>query len=312
MIDVFDKDLNWLYTNFEFMGLDNNGTKFLLFARALGVSFANTAMVGRQELLLDAADLQNNLRKFGFALTIAETQTLIEASDHYSEGFLRLLGADEIVSFDASSYENAAVVHDFNLPIGDEFKGRFSTVLDGGTLEHVFNFPTAIKNCMEMVREGGHYLSITPTNNHLGHGFYQFSPELFFRVFSLQNGFELQRLIIFEETPNSPWFEVVDPDAVRERVTLVNGEHTMLLVVARKIKTVKIFDPMPQQSDYVAVWTGKGDPTGNSSPSLSGLPLRSLIALPLTAFRKLRLAVTRSLGMLSRQNKHFKKVELPK
>ena len=85
---------------------------------------------------------------------------------------------------DASSFEGATVVHDLNLPITEALKGRFDVVCDAGTIEHVMNFPTAIRNCMEMVRVGGHLILGTPANNFFGHGFYQFSPELWFRLFS--------------------------------------------------------------------------------------------------------------------------------
>ena len=95
----------------------------------------------------------------------------------------------DTISIDASAYENATMVHDMNLPVGDELKQKFSVVIDGGTLEHVFNFPTAIRNCMEMLKVGGHFFAHTMANNFMGHGFYQFSPELFYRVFSPENGF---------------------------------------------------------------------------------------------------------------------------
>jgi hypothetical protein len=36
--------------------------------------------------------------------------------------------------------------------------------------------------------------AVTPANNQMGHGFYQFSPELFFRVFSQENGYLLRAL----------------------------------------------------------------------------------------------------------------------
>ena len=68
-------------------------------------------------------------------------------------------------------------------------KNKYTLVIDGGCLEHIFNFPVAIKNCMEMLQEGGHFIGITPANNLMGHGFYQFSPELYFRIFSKENGF---------------------------------------------------------------------------------------------------------------------------
>ena len=55
---------------------------------------------------------------------------------------------------------------------------RFSVVIDGGLLEHVFDFPTAIRNCMRMVRQGGHLILNLPVNNFPGHGFYKFGPGL--------------------------------------------------------------------------------------------------------------------------------------
>ncbi len=288
------------------MGLDINGTRFLLYAQRHGVSFERTAMIGRQQMLLMPDELKKNLAQFG----VTENETDKTLSDVYAESFLKLLGADEIVSFDASPYENATVIHDFNQPIDDEFKNRFSVVLDGGTLEHVFNYPSAIKNCMEMVAEGGHFLAITPTNNHSGHGFYQFSPELFFRIFSAQNGFELQQIMIFEETLGSSWYQVTDPAFLKERVILINGQQTMLLVIAKKTKSVEVFGTMPQQSDYAAEWLGEAAPA-QRSVRFSNIPFRGVLRLPLTAMRQLKIRANRTFGMLNRRPKHFKKVKLP-
>ena len=62
-------------------------------------------------------------------------------------------------------------------------------VVDGGTLEHVFDYPTALRNAMRMVRVGGHLILNAPVNNFPGHGFYQISPELFFRCFHDNSAF---------------------------------------------------------------------------------------------------------------------------
>ncbi len=292
------------------MGLDINGTKFLLYARARGVSFDATAMIGRQELLLSKADLEKNLRRFDHVVSDDDLREMFTGPTHYAEGFLRSLGAREIVSFDASPYEGASVIHDLNQPIPDEPKGRFSVVLDGGTLEHIFNFPAAIKNCMEMVAESGHFLAITPTNNHSGHGFYQFSPELFFRIFSAENGFDLEHLIVFEETLNSPWYEVADPKTLKERVTLVNEYPTMLLIIARKISTVEIFSHHPQQSDYQSAWNG--DISSIPSCPRGSKSLSSKIGrIPAAIFRRIKLRVDRRTGVLNKRGSHFKKIDLP-
>jgi hypothetical protein len=53
------------------------------------------------------------------------------------------LGARSMASLEASAFEGAKFVHNLNQPVGNEFKQRFDLVYDGGTFEHVFNFPAA-------------------------------------------------------------------------------------------------------------------------------------------------------------------------
>ena len=96
---------------------------------------------------------------------------LLRRGAQFAEPFFHYLGAGEIVLLDASDFEGANVVQDMNWPIEQGLKGRFDAVFDGGTLEHIFNFPTAMTNCMEMVRLGGHFIGCSPANNFCGHGF---------------------------------------------------------------------------------------------------------------------------------------------
>lgn len=236
------------------MGLDINTTKFLLYSKTQGVSFAKTATIGRLKLLLDEKSLRKNLINCGYSVRKDEVKRLLNESNGYAEPFLKILGANEICSFDASNYEFATNIHDFNLPIDGSLKNRFTVVLDGGTLEHIFNFPLAIKNYMEMIEVGGHFLCIIPANNFLGHGFYQFSPELFFRIFSTMNGFKIVRMIVYEESLRAQFFEVTDPEAIKQRVEIVNARPTYLLIIANKVESVPIFVTNPQQSDYVEMW----------------------------------------------------------
>src|SRR5437762_12288642 len=106
--------------------------------------------------------------KFGFSVEDAKIQQIFERTGGYAEEFLKYLGAKTVHSLDNSDYEGATHVHDMNKPIPGHLKAQYSVVLDGGSLEHIFNFPVAIQNCMEMVQVGGHYLGITPTNNFVG------------------------------------------------------------------------------------------------------------------------------------------------
>jgi hypothetical protein len=239
------------------MGLDVNGTRFMLYAKRQGVSFLRTAMLGRQEMHLDGPALQMIFKEFGFPANIDRMKS------RYAEPLFEMLGAEEVRSFDAADHEGATDLHDFNQPIDEKYKKRFTAVLDGGSLEHIFNFPTAIKNCMEMVGVGGHFLAISPANNFFGHGFYQFSAELFFRIFDKSNGFQTEHVILFDLPANphkSKWYRVIDPELIRARVTLINTRSTYLLVIAKRIEETPIFAATPQQSDYKAMWKAQKSP----------------------------------------------------
>src|SRR5688572_11654905 len=58
------------------MGLDVNGVKFLLLALREGVSFASTATLGRQELLLDGVTLAELLTRFSQPTSRKEIEQL--------------------------------------------------------------------------------------------------------------------------------------------------------------------------------------------------------------------------------------------
>lgn len=286
------------------MGLDANGTKFLFYAKRKGVSFARTAMIGRQSLSIDKIPFISLCSAFGINITPQDAQNVITGSGGYAELLFKLLGAEMVTSFDNSDYEQADVVVDLNMPIGSDHKQKYSAVMDGGTLEHVFNYPTALKNCMEMVEPGGHFLSITPANNFLGHGFYQFSPELFFSVFNRTNGFELEQAIIFEDAAQANWYRIRDPREMGRRVTLINSWPAYLLIIAKRTEVTEIFRTFPQQSDYEKLWYGNSE-INVAVPREQGRLLR----LPKTTVNSLRARISRWLNKVDRDKAAFESID---
>jgi len=236
------------------MGIDVDVAKFLLSGRERGVDFKKSLTLGVQQFQFFDYDYQTLAGVFNL-----EDFTRVKTSTD----FLQFLGAEKISAMDFSDYEGAAILHDLNKPIGDELKEKFTFVLDGGTTEHVFNFPTALANAMEMVETGGHLAIITGGNNFLGHGFYQFSPELFYRALSAENGFEVKRLIAAEVGGN--WYEVADPQKVKSRVELINEKPVYLMVLAQKVEGKPLFTNAPQQSDYVEMWQGEEGKQGSGT-----------------------------------------------
>lgn len=239
------------------MGIDASSTLFIGAAKASGVDFSRMAMIGRQSFWPSPKALGRVFSRFGIDRDVAA----FLRENRYAERFFELLGAQEVVSFDASAYESASVIHDMNLPVPHTWHRRFSCVHDGGTLEHVFNVPQALKNGMEMVAVGGHFTQVNVANNFMGHGFWQFSPELVFRTFSPENGFEIAGVLMHEVVPGGAWYAVRDPDQIRQRVNLCNRRPTYIFTIAKRIAAVEIFKTAPQQSDYQALWVQSANPT---------------------------------------------------
>ena len=232
------------------MGIDIHNLNLLAHAQDLGVSFERTLAIGRQALFIEDHELQAHRRLRG--LPVLDEPVRTPGAPRYFEPLMaQWLGAQQADSVDASAYEGATHLHDMNLPWPAEGadRGRYDAVLDFGCLEHVFNFPVAWRNVVDLCRVGGHVLHALPANNLSGHGFYQFSPELFFNLYQASHGFELRGLWFAVKSESRYWWRVANPMAVRRRVNLCNGHEVYMLVIARKLRDVGAL-PAPQQSDY--------------------------------------------------------------
>jgi hypothetical protein len=234
------------------MGIDINSAQFLVAAKKKGASFDRVVMIGRQNLGVALPLLIRLFERNG----LSAERLKIPATSRYSEPLFEALGAAQVDSLDNSDFEGAQLVHDMNQPIRAEWREKYDVVYDGGTLEHIFNFPTALKNSMELVREGGRLFIHTCANNLCGHGFFQFSPELFYRALSAENGFEVERMTIHRAGPYGAWYEVSDPNAIRSRVELITFTPVLIMVQAKRVSIKPIFSQPPQQSDYTALWQG--------------------------------------------------------
>ncbi|MEP7356424.1 MAG: hypothetical protein ABI847_04245 [Anaerolineales bacterium] len=229
----------------------------------------------------------------------------------YADDYLRdFLGVAVLSIVDYSAYQAADIIHDFNQPIPENLWGRFDAVIEGGSLEHIFNFPVAISNLMRLVKVGGSLFITTPANNLCGHGFYQFSPELMFRIFAPENGFELRRVVLFEAmfpgvelTSNRRAFEVADPAAVHARVGLVSSKPVTMMVEARKVEDRPLFTRAPLQSDYVSLWK----PAGGQGQQRDGLGALAALIAKLPAPLQARLRGYRQRQLFSLSNKRFYK-----
>jgi len=194
------------------------------------------------------------------------------AQQTYCDAFLRALGAENVESLDYSDYEGATIIHDFNSPISAELEGRFDLVIEGGSIEHIFDTKTSFKNLMKLVRPGGHILVSQMANNFLGHGFYQFSPDLFYRTFSKENGFTVRYCGVHEDHFYAPFYAMPDPMDIKSRIEATSNHHGMyIIVLARKDEDKPLFQSSILQSDYTLAWENHKN-TSEASPGKAPTP----------------------------------------
>ena len=275
------------------MGVDVHSLALLAHAADLGARFERTLGIGRQAVFVADHELQR-LRSLRGLAALPVAAPASASTPWYFEPLLHAwFGAATVDSVDASSYEQATFVHDMNLPWPSPppFQSGYDAVLDFGCLEHVFDFPTAWRNCVAACRVGGHVLHALPANNLCGHGFYQFSPELFFNLYRAERGFELCGIWLAMKADPRHWWRVAEPRVVKHRVTLLNSHEVTMLVLAKKVSEVEA-NAAPQQSDYAeAAWLAPADGSASSSTSTSTPP-------PSTVLAPLRGRLTASLASL--------------
>ncbi|MEO5882351.1 MAG: hypothetical protein ABIQ06_08030 [Caldimonas sp.] len=257
------------------MGIDLHNLGLLAHAQDRGVSFERTVGIGRQGVFVDPPELEAH-RALRRLPPLREPAPASGGARYFEPVMREWFGAAAVDSVDASAYEQATLLHDMNLPWPESQPGlhSYDAVLDFGCLEHVFDFPVAWRNCVALCRTGGHLLHSLPANNLSGHGFYQFSPELFFNLYQARNGFELLGVWFALKADPRHWWQVADPAVVHRRVTLRNAHEVYMLVIAKKLSETGPMPP-PQQSDYAqSEWLrpGSAGPSGAAGEGRRGAP----------------------------------------
>lgn len=146
---------------------------------------------------------------------------------------------DEIDLFD----QRATIQMDMNYPAGPTSYEQYDTLIDIGSLEHVFDTKQAIDNCLRMIKVGGYYLLSTPVKGYFGHGFHTFNPDALRQAIAL-NGFQ-----ICEEMFTDRFTKV---RSLGHRSTA----EASIWLLARKLKPLGAF-VIPQQRFWAEFYDGQ-------------------------------------------------------
>jgi len=149
------------------MGLNYNDVRCLMEWRR-GDTGGKVATLGRLNLTLHPKDVLNLRRKFANdsqALAWLDRYRWAEFAD---EMLCEALKFKSVKSIDISPYEGASVIQDIAAPLRPDLVGQFDLAIDGGTLEHVFNFPVAVGNLMSPREDGRCRLHAKPMQQSCG------------------------------------------------------------------------------------------------------------------------------------------------
>ena len=210
-----------------------NAIRYVLAQQQLG----NVLTIGRQGLDISL------IQKLRISPQLAGTE------DKYCEPLLLSLGATCVESIDYSDYEGATIIADLNEPA--KLNRRFDLVIDAGSLEHVFNVARAFQNIIEFLEVGGTVIHQLPVNNLSGHGFWQFSSDLFYSIYNSDNGFDDCCCFYLSALNKDMWWKIPSPN-LGSRTEIVSVEPIMLLGFAKKSRDVPKLSVL--QPLYKAMW----------------------------------------------------------
>lgn len=219
------------------MALTFHAFKFLEKLKKDNLNFGETLTIGR---------INNLLEKEDFKLLNIQIDQNVYADKLLKQHFNLL----SLNALDYSSFEDADIIYDLNIPLENPNK-QFNTIIDFGTSEHVFNVTECLKNISNLCKINGHIVHCLPANNNCGHGFWQFSPELFFSIYDNRNGFDETEIFLINLFDKKNWYKI-NKQKIGERLELNSKEPLYLLVKTKKIG--KNLYQNINQSDYEQQW----------------------------------------------------------
>jgi hypothetical protein len=231
------------------MGIGVNELRALAFGKRLDLlQLDRTVTLGRQQLLLSQSDC-DQLAK------IPIVNRIEFPVDGFAEPLLKSLDARVVESIDASDYEGASIISDFNKPLEDQHYEKFTSFIDFGSIEHILDSRQVLLNINQILQTNGSVLISTPANGFLGHGFYQFSPEFFYSTFSPENGFSETIVILVDVNRSDNWYYVKRPTILQDRNQTPNKKY-YIFCFTRKVVSIEHISA--QQSDYAnLLWMQK-------------------------------------------------------
>jgi SAM-dependent methyltransferase len=224
-------------------------------------------LVGRQTVYFSPQAILNLLREHGvdtqgrkasdletgghstIDLPTFSNQRLITDSELF-----RLLGVPKILALDHSDYEGAEILHDLTRPIPDNLRRCADFILDGSTLDNVFDPASVISNFAEMLRPGGRLISTNMYSNHYEP--YVILPPLWYFDYFTINGFadcKVYILVYDDDNVSDADVFTIDLDALldpKRSVSAFSSPQMMATIVVAEKGADSTSHLRPSQQHY--------------------------------------------------------------
>ena len=284
------------------MGISASAARVLLNQAAEKPFSGSVMQLGRQKIYFTYAEVERWSGESGVPIsgdvlsTIEDKESIVTDTD-----FFTMLGFDEVHSCDMSAYEGSTHIVDLNEPLPEELIGKYDTVFDGGTIEHVFDQRTVFKNIHDLLKTPGRIIHFSPGTHWVDHGFYMYSP-LFFYEFYTANVFDIlvsQIWTVKKHASNSAgsWtFYDYTPGSLRWRMHSFPGPMGVYFIAGKTEQTIR--DKIPQQGEYVQKWSDRDEEAvqvvgnvanGSEAGQLKTLLKRSPVVLKISLWIRGRL-----------------------
>jgi len=217
--------------------------------------------LGVQQTQLSETDLIKLADKLHYTLTTVDENEVPKFDRHHHLTDLYLfksLGFSDVMRTDFSDFEGCDLAFDLNQAgVPEEYRNYFDVIIDGGTIEHVFHLPNSLANIFEFLKIGGRVIHFSPSSNHVDHGFYMFSPTLFWDYY-LANQFEFSSFKFFEYNRwgNTRNWVAADYEPGCLRKISGGGLRGQFGIALTAIKTEEsVSGVVPQQHRYAKTWS---------------------------------------------------------
>lgn len=192
------------------MGMGHVEIEFLLHEHAYRPIEGEVLAIGRQHIGLTAVEITNMIERYGIPLRSQNFEIdnnnlhKVDGNESVSDvSFFRSFSEATYLTADISAYEGAEFIFDICGEVPSDLVGRFDFIIDGRSLDNVFDPVRMISNMAKMLKPGGR-LFVFAWSNSFPSAYLKITPDWIMDYFAV-NEFEDAKVYVTKN--DTPWDE---------------------------------------------------------------------------------------------------------